>query len=156
MLNRISTLKLKDSKSAPRPTPLEHGTGTTLTRSVLHVHGAYLMATVQTSHIVSHTTNTTVSQQARAEALQCRLFRAGSSFATRMKLPAPSKGTKEHSVHASQCARQVVAAWRLPKLGTRAVLRVLGDMQGSTGPAHAWWRRRVRASSSLQTLKTAS
>ena len=49
MLNRIDTLKLKDSKSAPRPSPLDHGTGTTLGRSVLYIHGASLTAGTTTS-----------------------------------------------------------------------------------------------------------
>ena len=31
-----------------------------------------------------------------------------------------------------------------------------GSMQESTGPTQVWWRRRVHASSSLQTFKTAS
>ena len=73
-----------------------------------------------------------------------------------MKHPATSAGTNEHNIHVSQCPRQVVAARRLPRMGTRAALRIQGSMQESTGPTQVWWRRRVHASPSLQTLKTAS
>ena len=42
MLNTDAVFKLRDANSAPRPTPWEHGTGTTLARPVSHVRGPIL------------------------------------------------------------------------------------------------------------------
>ena len=108
------------------------------------------------SRIAPHTTKSTISLSGCADALSCRRSHFRSSFATRTKRPAISEGAGEHSVHVSQgCASDPHKKWG-SRLGSQPAPTTHGGTQASTASTQVVGRRRVRTSSTWQTLRTAS